>query len=283
MTGASELWQLLVYCSDTARGSPTGVVFPGNHLSPSRYQATAAALGYPDTVFLAPASGDSEWSARSFSPAQELSLCTQALIAAFRVLQQRGGTLSATRFLFLTPSGPITVGELLPERKEIAWLSGPCRILDRPISQSPLANMGMLAGAAEIVIDTGRTRLFCELPDAGQLSALALEPAQVTNYCAAEKIDGICLFARTGEREIRMRVFTTSLDGREDISTGGAVMGLLPYMQKKDARPPLGCWTVQQGAGPSHQHGTLFTTPPPEPGMAVVGGRHRFVAKGVLL
>jgi PhzF family phenazine biosynthesis protein len=87
----AEFWQLLVYRSDTARGSPTGVVFPGDNLSADQYQATAAALGYPDTVFLTPCPSDSEWSARSFSPAQELSLCTQALIAAFRVLQKEEG------------------------------------------------------------------------------------------------------------------------------------------------------------------------------------------------
>ncbi|MGC2193595.1 MAG: PhzF family phenazine biosynthesis isomerase [Terriglobales bacterium] len=281
MTGSSEFWQLLIYCSDTARGSPTGVVFPGDDLSPSQYQAVAAALGYPDTVFLTSGCSNSEWSARSFSPAQELSLCTQALIAAFRVLQRRGSMPSITRILFRTPSGLITVSEA--ERKEIAWLTGPCRILDRRISPSPLARMVMLAPAEEVVIDTGRIRLFCELPQEEQLRAVTLEPVHVMSYCAAEKIDGICLFARTGEREIRMRVFTTSLDGKEDISTGGAVLGLLPYLQRKDSQPPAGCWTIQQGIGSSHQRGTLFTTPHSEPGMAVVGGAHRFVAKGILL
>ena len=281
MTELSEFWQLLVYCSDTARGSPTGVVFPGDGLSPGQYQATAAALGYPDTVFLTASPGGFEWCARSFSPAHELSLCTQALIAAFRVLQKREGTHSVARIVFRTPSGSIPVSELFPERKEIAWLTGPCRILDRRVSQSPLPRRDTLPSAEELVIDTGRSRLFCELAHADQLSAL--EPTDVMGYCAAEEIDGICLFACTGEREIAMRVFTTSLDGREDISTGGAVMGLLPYLQRKEAKLQAGCWTVRQGIGPTHQRGTLFTTPHAEPGMAVVGGAHRFVAKGILL
>lgn len=283
MTVPSEFWQALVYCSESARGSPTGVVFPGKDLTSDQYQATASSLGYPDTVFLTPSPDNSEWSARSFSPAQELSLCTQALIAGFRVLQHRNAISSPTHILFRTPSGLIEVNELIPERKDVAWLVGPYRVLDRRISKSPLAAIEELASAEEIVIDTGRTRLFRELPDAERLTALALHPTQVIDYCAAEEIQGICLFARTGERELRMRVFTTSLDGGEDIATGGAVMGLLPYLQMKGARVLEGCWTIHQGFGARHQRGTLFTTRHSEPGMAVVGGRHRFVAKGTLL
>lgn len=279
----AEFWQLLVYCSDTARGSPTGVVFPGDNLSADQYQATAAALGYPDTVLLTPCPSDPEWSARSFSPAQELSLCTQALIAAFRVLQERRGAGTVSQIIFRTPSGPIVVSELVPERKDVAWLVGPYRVLDRRVSESPLAAIDARDTATEILIDTGRIRLFRELSDTRQLSAATLDPARVMDYCCAEKIDGICLFTRTGERNVRMRVFTTSLDGREDISTGGAVMGLLPYLQRRDSNASVGCWTVQQGLGAHHQRGTLFTTPLPDPRMAAVGGRHRFVARGTLL
>jgi PhzF family phenazine biosynthesis protein len=258
VTAPSEFWQVLVYCSDSARGSPTGVVFPGRDLISDQYQAVASSLGYPDTVFLTPSPGNSDWLARSFSPAQELSLCTQALMAGFRVLPRRNAITSATHILFRTPSGPIEVSELIPDRKDVAWLVGPYQVLDRRVSKSPLAAIEALASAEEILIDTGRTRLFQELPDADRLSALALRPTQVMDYCAKEEIHGICLFAHTGEREIRMRVFTTSLDGGEDIATGGAVMGLLPYFQKKGAELPAGCWSIHQGFGARHQRGTLF-------------------------
>jgi predicted PhzF superfamily epimerase YddE/YHI9 len=83
--------------------------------------------------------------------------------------------------------------------------------------------------------------------------------------------------------EIRMRVFTTSLDGREDISTGGAVMGLLPYLKLCGSNEPTGPWTIHQGFGPNHLQGTLFTMLLPEAGTVAVGGRHRFVARGTLL
>ena len=279
MKSPAEFWQLLIYCSDSARGSPTGVVFPGD-LFANEYQATAAALGYPDTVFLTPGVRDGEWNARSFSPSQELSLCTQALIAAFRVLQKKLGS-PAAQFLFHTPSGPIEVSELVPERKDIAWLVGPYRILARNVSRFPIPHHDG-AGTGEVLVDTGRTRLFGELPSVDRLSAVNLTPSEVMAYCAAERIDGICLFARSGDRELRMRVFTTSLDGREDISTGGAVMGLLPHL-KTAGKGASGWWTVHQGFGLPHQRGTLFTTLLERPGMAAVGGGHRFVAKGTLL
>jgi predicted PhzF superfamily epimerase YddE/YHI9 len=167
VTTPSEFWQLLVYCSETAHGSPTGVVFPGENLSPDQYQATATALGYPDTVFLTQGSRDSEGSARSFSPAQELSLCTQALIAAFRVLQETGRPMPSTdHILFGTLSGPIVVGELVPERKDIAWLVGPFRVLARRVSESPLAAFDARDRATEILIDKAEYGCFgkCRTP-----------------------------------------------------------------------------------------------------------------------
>jgi hypothetical protein len=138
-----------------------------------------------------------------------------------------------SQIIFRTPSGPIVVSELVPERKDVAWLVGPYRVLDRRVSESPLAAIDARDTATEILIDAGRIRLFRKLSDPRQLSAATLDSARVMDYCSAEKIDGICLFTRTGERNVRMRVFTTSLDGREDISTGGAVMGLLPYLHKE--------------------------------------------------
>lgn len=280
MRAGSEFWQLLVYCSDTARGSPTGVVFPDG-LSPDQYQATAAALGYPDTVFLTRGLQDSEWIARSFSSAQELSLCTQALIAAFRVLQEKQEGPELKQVLFQTPSGPIIVSRLVAEREDIAWLSGPYRILERRVAKLPCESD--LSDHRGVVIDTGRTRLFRQVSEEQILGSIQMDPAEVLQYCAAEDIGGVCLFARTGEREIRMRVFTTSQDGREDISTGGAVMGLLPYFGMREPLRWWEPWTVQQGFGASHQRGTLFTMLLPDPGMVAVGGKHRFVAKGALI
>jgi PhzF family phenazine biosynthesis protein len=282
VTAGSEYWQLLVYCSDNARGSPTGVVFP-NGLSSGRYQATAAALGCPDTVFLTPGSNEAEWNARSFSPAQELSLCTQALIAAFRVLQRKHNGPELQRVLFQTPSGPVVVSELVAQQRDIAWLIGPYRILEKRVANLPLDSQQDAGNRRGVVIDTGRTRLFRQVRDEKALAAISIDPAHVMKYCAAEEIGGICLFAQTGDREVRMRVFTTSQDGREDISTGGAAMGLLPYIGMGDSLPKYEPWTVQQGFGPYHQQGTLFTMLLSEPGMVAVGGRHRFVAGGTLL
>jgi predicted PhzF superfamily epimerase YddE/YHI9 len=185
--------------------------------------------------------------------------------------------------LFQTPSGPITVSELVPERNDEAWLAGSHRILDRGASKLPIAGIQATGNAPELVIDTGRTRLFRQLGNVDQLAAVVLEPALVMEYCRNEQIHGICLFTRSAEREIRMRVFTTSRDGAEDISTGGAVLGLLPYMGSIDGAIATGNWTIHQGFGPPHRRGTLFATTLPDQGMTAVGGRHRFVARGALL
>lgn len=118
----------------------------------------------------------------------------------------------------LNSSGPITVRELVRQPNDVAWLAGPHRILDRSASRSLIAGIQGVGNAPEIVIDTGRTRLFRQLSNLDQLAAVVLEPALGMDYCRDEQIHGICLFTRSAEREISMRVFTTSL-ARANAST----------------------------------------------------------------
>ena len=73
-----EFWQVLVYCSSLAIGSPTGVVFSGDPIRAGDCLRIAACLGYPDTVFLRPTADPAVWNARAFSPSEELALCTRA-------------------------------------------------------------------------------------------------------------------------------------------------------------------------------------------------------------
>src|SRR5438105_4161762 len=82
-----ELWQMLVYWSETAGGNPTGVVF-APPAPPEREQELAAILGFRDTAFLSRA-GD-VWLPRMYSPAGPLEFCTQTLLAAREMLRLKG-------------------------------------------------------------------------------------------------------------------------------------------------------------------------------------------------
>ena len=73
---------------------------------------------------------------------------------------------STDHILFGTLSGPIVVGELVPERKDIAWLVGPFRVLARRVSESPLAAFDARDRATEILIDKAEYGCFgkCRTP-----------------------------------------------------------------------------------------------------------------------
>ena len=261
MARHAEFWLLRVYCGTSALGNATGVVFGAD----GRFEEIAAALGCPDTVFLSPA-GDGAWDLRAYSPSEELSFCTQGLIAAHRVLERKTG---ADETRFRTLAGETTVAS---EGAELAWVEGRFCFPQRRLSIK-------LEGEAlrDALIDTGRTRLYRELPDAGALDGVRYDPDAVLAYCRSEGISGVCLVARTGERVAALRVFTTSLDGREDASTGGAAMGVAPFFGEP------GEWRIEQGSGAPHQRGLLFVKQIPGSEIVRVGGAHRFVAQGELL
>ena len=250
-----EFWQLLVYCSDQALGNPTGVVFSEAALSSAEYLRMAASLGYPDTVFLTPTTDPALWKARAFSPTEELSMCTQGLIAAFRVIQQKSRSAVLTAARFVTPSSTVEVNS--SGRAGLAWLSAPYRILGpgTPPEFLPPAERSLL-------VDTGRVRLVREFAEVTELEGFRLAPDAVFAFCREHGISGLCLFSRCGPENIRLRVFTTSLDGREDASTGGAAMAIIPALLAWRALLPdegSKVWTIQQGLGPGHRRGTLNT------------------------
>lgn len=275
----SEFWQLLVYCSPQATGNPTGVVFPEAKLTAPEYQRMAASLGYPDTVFLTPTAKLDRWKARAFSPAEELALCTQGLIAAYRVIERKHPEVRR-QVSFTMPAGTADVTGDGPDG--IAWVSGPYRIDGATPAPAPPF---LPAGRNSLLVDTGRLRLLREYAEAEELESLRPEPEAVFAFCRAQKISGLVLFARTGADQIRLRVFTTSLDGREDASTGGAVMAIPPALAHWRALSPREAsqsWTVQQGTGPAHRRGTLHARLLAS-GRTSVGGHHRLIATGHLL
>jgi predicted PhzF superfamily epimerase YddE/YHI9 len=274
-----EFWELLVYCSDQALGDPTGVVFPDRELAPEEYLRLTASLGYPDTVFLAPTPDPAMWNVRAFSPSEELSLCTQGLIGAFQVIRRKAGAHAPQAIRFATPSGKVEVNS--SGQPELAWVTGPYRVLGPGIAPDFLP-----ATERRLLVDTGRTRLVQEFAKVADLENLQLNPDAVFAFCRSHKISGICLFARSGPAELRLRVFTTSLDGHEDASTGGAVMALLPSLSHWGTLLPHEAdkvWIIQQGMGPAHRRGTLFARLVRGEPRTAVGGRHRWVASGHLL
>jgi predicted PhzF superfamily epimerase YddE/YHI9 len=208
-----EAHVLAVFCGGDAAGNPTGVI--RGAFDDREAQALATKLGLPDTAFV---SGDS---IRFYSPSEPLTVCYQALLAAAHVLGR------STRFQLADRELDVELAE------DLAWVVTPrAAIVDRGTVATPW-------GDEARVLDAGRKRAYA-LVSAAQLDSLHLLPDVALNWLRGNELSGLCLLAR-GDDSLRMRVFTTSLAGHEDVATGGAVAAL-PTLLDQD-----GPFTIVQG------------------------------------
>jgi len=158
----NELWQLAVFCGDTAMGNPTGVVFPGPGLQRGDYLRLAAWLGYPDTVFLRPGPDLSHWQAHSFSPAGELSFCIQTLLAADAVLRRKWPRLAKETPRLQTPSRLAAVERLPGTLPALGWVKIPQEEIQVRPGEQPLRSIlqtGLKGDFPELIIDCGRSQI----------------------------------------------------------------------------------------------------------------------------
>ncbi|MEU8515401.1 PhzF family phenazine biosynthesis isomerase [Kitasatospora sp. NPDC048722] len=101
--------EILGYAAFATRpegGNPAGVVPDATGLSDGRMLAIAAELGYSETAFLTPGSGQGAYAVRYFSPLAEVPFCGHATVASAVALAARTGP---GRFVFTTAAGQVPV------------------------------------------------------------------------------------------------------------------------------------------------------------------------------
>ena len=278
-----ELWQLLVFRSESARGNPTGVLLGPPISGGTDGQSIASRLGFPDSVFVWP--GTNCWETRAFSPSEELSFCSQALIGASAVLRRAGSVPTAGSISFLAGDCLVQVNSAGWGPQDVHWLEMPHAQISVQRSRSSLSEYLHLPTGTrpEIVLDAGRRRVYRLLDSLEALKAIAVSPDQVMRYCLSAGIHGICFLSVDSEDSIALRVFTASLDGQEDSATGGAAAALPEYLLQLGIGRPAGhVWLVNQGAGPLHRRGSLWVRRDADGGVQI-GGCVQFVARGMLL
>jgi predicted PhzF superfamily epimerase YddE/YHI9 len=77
----------------------------------------------------------------------------------------------------------------------------------------------------------------------------------VVELCASVGHFGMVAVTQAGERAQRVRVFTTSLAGKEDSGTGDAVLGVGSLLARRGVAGPM---PVTQGPGDPDRQGTLL-------------------------
>jgi len=128
----------------------------------------------------------------------------------------------------------------------------------------------------QAVVDSGRVRLFVAVDDP---STVHLPPAEVIAFCAEHALSGVCVYHQNAEGDVRLRVFTVSLGGAEDLATGGAVLGLSRLIA--DGNEPI---AVLQGDGSdAWRAGQLWLRHRAHEDAVAVGGRVQLVSHGQLL
>lgn len=273
-----DLHQLRVFAGSDALGNATGVVATVGG-TPAGMAEMAAWLGFPDTAFVhLPQLGHGRWRVDSFSPFEPLRVCTQTLLATYYVLAKAGWLPEDGRLVAETGAGPIRVEPAGAGEPAAAYVVLPTGTTEARPPRTPPP----VAGASvrdPLIVDTGRARAYLRV-DATELDRIELEPDRVLAYCHAEQVNGVCLVA-FGADLVRLRVFTTSLGGREDVSTGGAAAGIIGYAQAIDNPLATGVtWRVRQGRGGRVTSAELYLRHTGDQAVVGVGGRVEPVAVG---
>jgi predicted PhzF superfamily epimerase YddE/YHI9 len=212
-----EAWWGRVFAQGGPGGNHTVVVVPGRDIRDPA--AVAARLAVPDTGFITSADAH-HITLRTFSPVEELAQCLQTSLAALTAL----GVANGERRLVRHPRG-----EPLEVHREagISWAreTDPGVREQEPTGWPAFVAADPAIGAEPVVLRQARSRAYLRLADDGQLLKLDIGATDVLELCHARDISGLVLSAVTAEGVLRVRVFTTSLSGREDNATGGAVLG----------------------------------------------------------
>jgi predicted PhzF superfamily epimerase YddE/YHI9 len=148
------------------------------------------------------------------------------------------------------------------------WVVTPARLVQVG------AEVSLPGGEPARVIDTGRRRAYRRV-EAATFGDFALAPEAALSWLQANELSGLCLVCERSAGEVALRVFTTSLDGREDVATGGAAAGLPAFLGEDRAL------IVRQGIGPARRRGVLRVRV--EGGSVWLGGACAWLVEGRLV
>lgn len=241
--------RLAAFSDGERGGNPAGVVIGERLPSATEMQASAAALGYSETVFAAPQAEG--WRVRYFSPAGEVDFCGHATVALGAALAERFG---AGRFALQLNRAAITVearrqGDLW----SAALQSPPSR--SRPLAPALLqASLSLFALVPEdldpalppALIHAGADHLLLALRRREALAAMDYDLAAGAALMKAADLLTILLLKVESPRRFHSRNAFAIGGVREDPATGAATAALAGYLQAL-GWPHGGAITVVQG------------------------------------
>ena len=182
MARTSDVLRLAAFAEVQGGGNPAGVLIADDQLPDvPTMMATAAAVGYSETVFAAPLPSDGGWRVRYFAPESEVSFCGHATIALGAALALKLG--DGTYALQLNDSKITVEASKSGGGKIAAALQSPptsSKPADSQLVARTLALFGLPASDLDAripltVADAGSAHLVVLLLDQRTLSAMEYE------------------------------------------------------------------------------------------------------------
>ncbi len=266
-------------------GSSTAVVYWEGPPDKPRMHEVARELCVRDTFFAMPPSDpDAHFASLTFTPAEELAICGQGMVAGVHAVLEEGGAGPGSHRIE-TALGPRAVHVEEEAGRPLVWVGlGKPEVsaVDADTERHLPAALGIPARIPKTCsfVDLGRRRLLVGV-DPGDLALCDPEPAAVLRACEDLGATGVVFFCVEGEGRARMRHFTRSLGGAEDPVTGGAAGALLALLRHRAPEAPPHRIEILQ-AGFRGRGGLLLARWSPESGGPLAGGRAVKIAEGRL-
>ena len=245
-----QIHRIAAFTRDGTGGNPAGVALLDALPAPATMQAVAAAVGYSETAFAAPA-GNGAWRVRYFAPEAEVPFCGHATIALGAVLAQAHGP---GRYRLSLASGTIAVEGSMRDGVAHARLwSPPTRSRPLPPALLPGALDLFGLGASDLdpalapcLAHAGADHLIVPLRSRALLSGMDYGLEAGRRLMQAHGLVTIALVWRAGDRVFHARNAFASGGVVEDPATGAAAAALAGALRDAGTLG-AGTLTVLQG------------------------------------
>jgi len=244
--------KIAAFSDNNQGGNPAGVVLFEQALPAAEImQATAAEVGFSETVFAARQEDDQTWRVRYFSPESEVPFCGHATIALGAVLAKEHGNAVYTLYL---NDGNITVEGFKKDDEYSAALQSPpthSKTLDDSILKEALALFGYQITQLDMsippaLIHGGADHLLLALKDRKDLTAMEYDLDEGRKFMNQQGLVTIMLVNIEGDQLFHARNAFASGGVLEDPATGAAAAAFSGYL--RDIKwPHLGKIQIIQG------------------------------------
>ena len=246
-----RMLQIDVFSDTPLLGNPAAVIFDADDIPAAIMQRIAREMNLSETVFLVSPTGEADYRARIFTPANELPFAGHPTIAAAhawcqdRDIQSR--TLTQECGIGLVPiridSGLYTMTQPTPQFREAA------------VSKADLASMlalplEALADSPHQIVSTGVPWLLLELRDTAALGALRPDLGKIDQVCQALGAAGLTVFADRGHTSVprlRLRTFAPGEGVAEDPVCGSGNGAVAAWIATQRDATVAGSYLAEQG------------------------------------